>query len=255
MENQQRVRTGSRSGATGAGIIGIVALSAWGLTDAARADGFYFGGGVGKSEFFTDQSPCGELLEEAEEEVAEQQGGGDLLVAESFARFVAGAECRDDETDSATKVFIGYRYNPYVALELGYNDFGKATADFSSSISDVVGTLEGGGRISVSAEAISLSGLFGFPVGERVNLFARLGISGWEAEARGEAFGTFRQAGGRTVTRTETFALDDSDVDVNYGAGARFAITDHIALRAEYEHFEVTDIDVISASIEISPGG
>ena len=48
--------------------------------------------------------------------------------------------------------------------------------------------------------------------------------------------------------------LDDSDADVNYGAGARFRVVDKVTIRAEYERFEVMDIDVISAAVEFFPG-
>ena len=71
----------------------------------------------------------------------------------------------------------------------------------------------------------NLSGMGILPIGEKFNVFAKLGIIFWDAELRG--FG------------------DDSGEDFSWGIGGGFSFTDHFGVRLEYQGFEIEDSDTV----------
>ena len=122
-----------------------------------------------------------------------------------------------DVEDSGYKVFGGYNigFIPLVdfAVEASYVDFGEFLVPG-------VGVLE--------VTGISAFGLVGTSFGP-IGVFAKAGILSWEVED------------------TTSGGTGDS-TDSAYGVGARFAIGS-FAVRAEYEVFELEDIDLDMVSI------
>jgi OmpA-OmpF porin, OOP family len=112
-----------------------------------------------------------------------------------------------DGSDTAFKAFGGYRMNPYFAAELEYIDGGKPD--------------DGGFEIDISG--FNLSVLGSWPVSEQFDVFAKLGMLFWDADARG--FG------------------DESGEDFSYGVGADFKFGENWAIRGEYQRFEIEDTD------------
>jgi OOP family OmpA-OmpF porin len=112
-----------------------------------------------------------------------------------------------DGSDTAFKLFGGYRMNQYFATELEYIDGGKPD--------------DSGFEIDISG--FNLSVLGSWPVTEQFDVFAKLGVLFWDAEARG--FG------------------DESGEDFSYGIGADFKFGDNWAIRGEYQRFEIEDTD------------
>ena len=114
-----------------------------------------------------------------------------------------------DGSDTAWKVFGGYRFNEYFAGELEYLDGGEPD--------------DGGFEISVDGFNASVVG--SWPVKDPFAGFAKVGMLFWDAEARG--FG------------------DDSGEDFSWGVGADFDVTDHVTIRGEYQMFEIEDTDSV----------
>lgn len=118
-----------------------------------------------------------------------------------------------DVDDSGYKVFGGYNFGlvPLVdiAVEASYVDFGEL------GVLDVTG--------------VSAFGLVGASFGP-FGLFAKAGVLDWEVESN--------------------FAAIDgeSGTDSAYGVGARFSIGS-FAVRAEYEVFDLDDVDLDMVSI------
>ena len=129
------------------------------------------------------------------------------------------------DLDTGFKVFGGYQFNDYFAIEGGYFDLGK----FGYNATTIpAGTLNG---------AISLRGLnadvIGFlPLTDNFSAFGRIGVN--YAEAKDNFNGT----GLIAVTNP-----DPSKKEVNYkfGLGLQYRITHALATRLEIERYRVDD--------------
>jgi OOP family OmpA-OmpF porin len=123
------------------------------------------------------------------------------------------------EEDTSMKLFGGYGFNPNIAVEFGYLDLGEA---------EISG---GGASASATADGFTLAGVGMFPVSSNVNILAKIGLFNWDAEAEVNLFGTVMRA-------------DDSGTDVFYGFGAQFDVNKSVAIRAEYEIYDIDGEDV-----------
>jgi hypothetical protein len=127
-----------------------------------------------------------------------------------------------DADATGYKVIAGWRFIDWLAVEGNYVDFG-------SGDDDVEGT-----KIETEADGISLS-LVGFlPLGP-VDLFARAGAIDWSADLSSPGFGS----------------AGDDGTDFTYGVGAQFRVWS-LSLRAEYEVFEIEDVDVDMISVGVT---
>ncbi len=162
--------------------IGLAAVMAVTISTPTFAEGFYIGAGISQS--FIDKNGF-------------------------------------DEDDTSGKVFGGYSFNDYLAIEGAYYDFGD--------ISD--------GNNSAEIDGISLAVVGKLPVSNRFTLFGKVGGHDWDADTTGAVSGQISS---------------DSDTDAFYGLGVEYSISQSISLRGELERYEVEDLDVDVATIGIS---
>lgn len=123
---------------------------------------------------------------------------------------LGGEDFKGDDT--AYKLIAGIRPLDWLAVEASYVNFGKP----SDRVANIPLEAEGDG---ISAFAV------GFLAVGPVDLFAKGGLIAWDSEI-GDRF-------------------DDDGTDLAYGVGAQFRVWS-ISLRAEYEVFDVSDIDDLS---------
>ena len=123
-----------------------------------------------------------------------------------------------DGDDTVYKVFAGWRFNPFIGVELDYIDLGGPED-----------TVEG---IKVKAEINGFAPyLIGtLPVGP-VEFFARVGYYFYDVDIKGEDVGS----------------VSDSNEDLVYGAGIGLTLFDHLHARLEYEIIDVSDVDDANA--------
>ncbi|MDX1466468.1 MAG: outer membrane beta-barrel protein, partial [Halomonas sp.] len=147
-----------------------------------------------------------------------------------------------DDNDVGYKLFAGYQFNPFFAVEASYLDFGDFTADFREAFGTNTVTADG----KVSAEGFGFSALGKLPIQGPFSLYGKLGLIAWDGEATGSA----RVNG--TLVAHETESTDD--IDPFYGVGAEY-IVNQLVMRAEYERYDLSDsgedfeIDMISGSL------
>jgi len=132
-----------------------------------------------------------------------------------------------DKRDTGFKVYAGGKMNDFLGLEVGYTDFGKVAAS--------------GGE--TEAWAIPLSLVAGAPLGQRFGIFGKIG-------------GLY----GRTdVTADASTLLNTGHKNGwgwTYGAGATFAITPALQLRADWDRYKLDfvvgerDVDMLSAGLQ-----
>ena len=114
-----------------------------------------------------------------------------------------------NRTRPAWKAFIGYAFNPFVAIQAGYQCLGTGTIDTPV------------GSAKVRNRGYDVNGLLMFPFTRIVSVFI---------EGGGTRFNT------RTVTPVSTTVTHEG-THPDYGAGVEINIVRHIALRAQWQQF------------------
>jgi opacity protein-like surface antigen len=116
--------------------------------------------------------------------------------------------------ETGFKVFAGYRLNPYLSFEGAYYDPGK----FSEA--------EDGDSLTLEADLVQFSAIGSYPIAGHVDLFARLGITYWDATLTGSSDG-------------ETGSLSDNGTQLNWGVGIAAHLSDNVSVRAELDQTEI----------------
>jgi len=129
------------------------------------------------------------------------------------------------DLDTGFKVFGGYQFNQYVAIEGGYFDLGK----FGYNATTVpAGTLNG----NISLRGLNLDVLGFLPITDKLSAFGRVGANYSEAKDN------FSGTGLIGVTDPTP---SKKDVNVKFGLGLQYRITQALATRLEIERYRVDD--------------
>ncbi|HEX7115748.1 MAG TPA: outer membrane beta-barrel protein [Steroidobacter sp.] len=225
--------------------LAVVAAAGLGLlaSTAARSEqvGFYFGlsGGpvsvdLSKSEF-----------DDALVTVFEDAGFASVAVDSTL-----------DDSDQGWGVQVGYRWNRYVAAEVGYVNLGEALYEAELQLEDPLGgtaIIATDNRFQTTGIVASVLGML--PLTERFDVHARLGVYFADTRVRTRAVSiepdlpdTFMSVQTRSDSK-----------DLFAGIGAAWNINDSYAVRLEWQRFldvgddddlgDETDVDFISLSI------
>jgi len=167
----------------------------------------------------------------------------------------SGSESADSE-DKATgfKLFGGYAFNEYIAVELSYIDMGEVDANssssgtfFDSADNPVDGDLFASAKASV--DAFTLDANLSYPIASFAALFVKAGVYAADADLKSSAGSSFST---ESINESRT----DSSSGLHFGIGANFRVTDAIGLRAEWERLDnveadggESDVDLISAAL------
>lgn len=122
-----------------------------------------------------------------------------------------------DDSNSGFRAFGGYKFNPYVGVELGYTNFARGRADGTLNSQNVYGLWKGYG-INLSAAAY-------LPLGRSFELVAKAGLVGWNVQSPN------RLLANRTV-------IDDRGFSLAAGVGATWFFIPQVGLRLEFERFQ-----------------
>ena len=124
--------------------------------------------------------------------------------------------------DTALRIFGGYRFSRYISVELGGGS---------------LGTIRASSGESADLEAIDLSALVSWPLGNRFALYGRLGVYS----------GDMSVTGGNTPVPPvfpppppppSVGWVQGSSVGATYGLGASYEMTEHVALRLDWQRFD-----------------
>lgn len=168
-------------------ILGLAAVLVAGSALAQSADpsGIYLGGSLGRSQY---KDTCKNLF----------------------------VPCEDQDT--AWRFFGGYQFNRNWALELGYGDFGDATAN-----GDI--PAGGTGAMTLNSYAFDLTGIGSLYLTERLSLFGRLGLY-MGRTTRDIEFSNFP-----TVSDAKT------NSGLTYGAGVGYNLG-RLGVRLEWQRYD-----------------
>lgn len=138
-------------------------------------------------------------------------GVGQSMVDEFFA----------DDEDVGYQVFGGYQFHPNFGVEAAYTDFGDV------DLTGGIGKLE--------ADTWSLVAVGTLPFTEKFSGYAKAGFHSWDADVRVPGAGS----------------ASDDGTDPTYGLGLQYRFNDRVALRGEYSRFEMDDVDVDLAQVQV----
>lgn len=188
-------------------ILAIVAC-ALPLPSFAGSTGWYAGAGFGRSTTKLDTSD----LSDAQREF---QGTG-------FATSLS-----IDQTDTAKRVFGGYRVNENFAVEGEYADFGKSTLSFSAK----KGTKYANASGDFKTKGLGVSVVGSMPIGNTFSVFAKAGAFRWSVKSDfSYADNITPEAGSDSTTA--------NGVKPMVGVGVQFDFDKTFAVRVEHERFK-----------------
>lgn len=135
-----------------------------------------------------------------------------------------------DGSDTAFKVFGGYKFMKYVGVELEYVDGGDAEDQWRESFEGVTEEL----KVTIGFSGFNASAVGFLPIGEKFSVFGKLGFMMWDADLRARySFDGF----------SDSESDSESGTDFSWGVGAGFDFTDNLGVRVEYQAFEIEDAD------------
>jgi OOP family OmpA-OmpF porin len=137
----------------------------------------------------------------------------------------ASVSIADDERDTGYKLFGGYQFTRYLALEGGFFDLGKF--GFAATTAPA-GTLNG----SIAVKGVNLDLVARLPVTDKFSVFGRVGAI--NAQARDHFSGT-----GSVVVNNPN--PRERATNVKFGAGLQYDFTDALGMRAEVERYRIND--------------
>lgn len=200
-----------------------LALAAAGPAQAAA--GWYAGVGAGVTSldnFSADGSELGAFVSD-----------GITITVDSFST---------DDSDSGWRLYGGYRLNDWFAIEGFWTDLGSFEANLSGTIDDggEGGPLGFSGSAGVEAQGYGVFGVASYPFWRGLSVFGKAGGIHWDTDIP------------VTVSIDGSVGSDsigDDGTDFAWGGGLRYQLTDHIALDAQYESFDVgDDVELISGN-------
>lgn len=230
-----------------AGIARKVAILGVGMLLAcnAWAGQFYVGGSVGHVK--ADLGP------------AASASSVSVLVQDfGLTGTVSVTQDNRDDTDTGYKIFGGYSFNKYFAMEVFYADFGRMKEDVTAALNvtdgtnTLVGTATLGARLDLTGYGVDLVG--SYPVADRFSLFAKLGYFYHKVDAD-LALGFTGTQNGTPATLSEVASDSDNGSDYSFGFGADYHFNNNMAVRLDWQRYKVKafdtdmDTDVIAGSL------
>lgn len=133
-----------------------------------------------------------------------------------------------DSDDTAWQAFVGWRINPYIALQAAYVDFGGPEDDFSTSGSS------GNYKAELAGFAPSVIGTL--PLGF-VELSAKLGYYFYDLDITANV----------DDPGDPDFDSSDSGEDLMYGVGVGLTLFERLHAKLEYEEIDLKDVENANA--------
>ena len=137
---------------------------------------------------------------------------------------------RIDDNATTYTVRLGYRFNPWFAIEGGYYDLGKYEFSGGSGAEVVTG--------SAKAKSFGLSAVAIAPLGRNAELYARLGIE--ESEIKANA----------NVGNVATGNASTKDNGATYALGSRWMFTPNFGVFVEWMRNDKIEVDSYLAGID-----
>lgn len=220
-------------------MMGTIVVGSLGVAMAAPVaaevqPGWYVGVSPGQASYDVSQDDLDEIVIDA--------------FASAGAPIISGTSSLDD-SDTAWSIFGGYRFNPYLAVEVGYVDLGSAEYRSSGTVNLSGSVTPASFNMDFSSTGFTVATLGSLPLGEMFDVHARLGIF----------FSDMEIDMSTTIgTGSASDQLSASSEDVFYGLGAAWHFGGNWSLSGDWQRYDAVgdeeetgegDIDVLSLSL------
>jgi len=145
----------------------------------------------------------------------------------SDVRALVGAGSCDD-SDTGWKIFGGYQINKFFGVELGYVTLGEAK--FTRTGAGVPTTA------SIEPTGFQLAAVGTWPITDRFAAFGKVGFFSGDPDLK---------CSGALLCASE------SGTELAFGAGVKWDFTRNVAVRGEWERFNLDDFDVDLLSVSV----
>lgn len=145
----------------------------------------------------------------------------------------------DEDSDRGYKLFVGYQFNDYFALETGYADLG----DFGVNVARApdAGTLKG----DASYKGYNFDLVGTLPITPRLSAFGRVGALHYERDENYVG----------TESLATSFSREDQDTGYKFGAGLEYSFTERLSARIEAERYRIKDLIGDHGSVNLYSAG
>jgi OOP family OmpA-OmpF porin len=136
-------------------------------------------------------------------------------------------------TDSAWKIFGGYRFNDLLSIEVNYADLGRHSTFTTMSAPDGFNTASIGVKRKITgygADLVITAPVFGY-----FNVFGRVGAFRSRLQADAQLDGLINFTSGDPTERSRSTTVDETVA--RYGVGADWWFQSKIGLRLEWERY------------------
>ena len=150
--------------------------------------------------------------------------------------------CTADDSDTAFKIYGGYKFTPNFAIEGGYVDGGEYKVSGSDSFF-------GTASATFEASGFNIAAVGIIPLSDRFSLHGKAGIFLWDLDVS------------VTSSTQGSGSLSESGTDPMFGVGGTFNITQRLGIVVEYEKYlsvgeeDVTgeqDVDVLGVGVVLN---
>jgi OOP family OmpA-OmpF porin len=163
----------------------------------------------------------------------------------------------ENSDDNATgyKLFGGYSFQKYIAVEFSYINMGNVNANSSASgtfYDAMDNSIDGDLYASANAkvEAITLDAALNYPITAATEVIVKGGVYGANTKLQ------FITSSDIPGTENYNYSKTDGSSGLHYGIGINFKVTDAIGLRAEWERLYQVEansgeinVDLLSAAV------
>ena len=210
--------------------LALVSGAAW-----SADSGFYIGGSLG----FSDVSAS------ADAKYSDSEGYSESAKGDFSA------------TDFGWTIYVGYDFNKYAAVELGYIDLGNPNDTVDKGSDSFEGFSESWKTdVDISLSGMDLAVVGKVPLGESWDLHAKIGVIWWSPDVTWKYKFTATD-GTDTFNYEEKYKLSSDSTDLLVGVGASWKFSENIIFGFDWTHVElgtVTSIGISSDSdIGVSP--
>jgi hypothetical protein len=159
---------------------------------------------------------------------------------------VIGFDSSLDDSDIGWGLQVGYRFNRYIAAEVGYVDLGESLYEAIMTVDDglEIFPVEASVRFKSSGPTAAVLGML--PIGERFDAQAKAGIYVADTRLRSRL---------RDVEFAENVVHDETkagETEFFFGVGGAWNISDSYSLRFEYERYlDLGDDDTGEGDVDL----
>lgn len=138
-----------------------------------------------------------------------------------------------DKHSSEAKVFVGYTFNPYLAVEGGFASLGDSRVNMNFLVGNPVSSSVGGFNLKYSMSAAFVDAVGMFPVTDKWTLIGRLGVSYNRV--------TTDFNGSPTTFIISSNDENETKVNAKFGAGVDYKVNHAFTARVEWERYKMPD--------------